>query len=78
MNNDRNALASGNTNGYFRPSDAARFLNISPQHLQRLRSQGLGPPFKKISKNIVLYSREDLITWFRNLGRCHRSGGLKP
>jgi hypothetical protein len=34
------------------PKEAAEFLDISPGHLARMRSQGNGPPYSKLGANV--------------------------
>ena len=41
----------------------ARWLGVSPQWLEIGRGKGWGPPFVKLSKNMVRYRREDVVRW---------------
>lgn len=64
---------------YLRPAQAAKYLSISAQHLQRMRSQGIGPRFRKGSNNIVLYAVVELDRWALGQGKyaAQKKGGLK-
>jgi hypothetical protein len=43
-------------------ADAARFLNLSPRTLEKLRVTGGGPRFRKLRRR-VLYAVSDLRSW---------------
>ncbi|MEH3117250.1 MAG: helix-turn-helix domain-containing protein [Methylorubrum populi] len=47
---------------YLRAPDAARFLGISIRTLEKHRTYGTGPTYRKIGGR-VLYSVEDLQAW---------------
>ncbi len=56
-------MASGETTGRFlRSEEAARFLGLSARTLEKHRTYGTGPLFRKLGGRI-LYAIEDLITW---------------
>jgi len=42
--------------------EAAAFLNLSPRTLDKQRTQGSGPPFRKFGRK-VLYAVTDLEDW---------------
>jgi predicted DNA-binding transcriptional regulator AlpA len=50
-------------------AQAAKYLGLSPAHLRRMRMyapgdpQPKGPPFRKISHNLVLYDIAALDAW---------------
>lgn len=50
---------------YLRAPDAARFLGISIRTLEKHRTYGTGPTYRKIGGRIV-YSVEDLQAWTEN------------
>jgi predicted DNA-binding transcriptional regulator AlpA len=45
------------------PQDAAQMLRVSRQHLARLRVEGGGPPFVKLSHRVVAYRPSDVEAW---------------
>ena len=45
------------------PDDTAQLLRVSRQHLARLRVEGGGPPFVKLSHRVVAYRRGDVEAW---------------
>jgi hypothetical protein len=45
---------------------AARMLGLSMRTLQRLRIEGGGPPFVKLTDRRLAYSVEDLHAWVRS------------
>jgi hypothetical protein len=47
---------------YLNNAQAATFLNLSPRTLEKLRSIGGGPCFRKFGRR-VMYSPSDLETW---------------
>lgn len=49
--------------GYLSPKDAAKFLSVSHQELERLRRVGGGPDFRVPSPRLIRYSVEDLCKW---------------
>jgi predicted DNA-binding transcriptional regulator AlpA len=56
---------------YLRPKDAARYLGIGKNTLNKLRmTAGAGPAFRKLGPRIVLYSVDDLDAW----ADAHRRG----
>lgn len=50
---------------YLRAPDAARFLGISIRTLEKHRTYGTGPTYRKVGGR-VLYSVEDLQAWTAN------------
>lgn len=46
-----------------RPKDAADYLGVSTSYLQKLRGNGKGPTFVKISPKLVTYDRAALDAW---------------
>ncbi|SKA40346.1 transcriptional regulator, AlpA family [Enhydrobacter aerosaccus] len=47
---------------YLRTSEAARFLSLSDRTLEKHRTYGTGPKYRKIGGRVV-YTVEDLQTW---------------
>jgi hypothetical protein len=47
---------------YLDNTQAATFLNLSPRTLEKLRTQGGGPPFRKFRRR-VRYALPDLEAW---------------
>lgn len=48
----------------FTTEQVARRHGISASTLRRWRVDGVGPPFRRISRNVVLYDRADLDDFF--------------
>jgi predicted DNA-binding transcriptional regulator AlpA len=48
---------------YVRTRAAAARLSAAEQTLERWRTQGLGPPFIRLSPKLVVYDVEDLDAW---------------
>ncbi len=46
-----------------RDHEAAHMLDMSPQTLANRRSRGEGPPFVRLSRNAVRYSRKAVARW---------------
>jgi len=44
-------------------AEAATLLAVSTRTLEGWRSKLVGPPYKKLSDNVVRYSAEDLEAW---------------
>jgi Helix-turn-helix domain len=52
-----------NTTRTFLPTkEAAKFLDLSPRTLEKMRVQGRGPVFRKLGSRVV-YAHGDLIAW---------------
>jgi hypothetical protein len=49
-------------------AEAARFLNLSPRTLEKLRVVGGGPQFRKLGRR-VMYTIEELEAW-AGMRRC--------
>jgi hypothetical protein len=47
---------------YLSAKQAAYYLGFSPRHLQRLRSRGDGPPFRRHSRTLC-YRLDELVAW---------------
>lgn len=47
---------------YFRTQEAARFLGLSERTLEKHRTYGTGPAYRKLGGRVV-YSVEDLQSW---------------
>ena len=52
---------------------AAKYLNIKPQTLNRWRHEGYGPPFIKLG-SLVRYRYQDLTTW---IDKCKRKNTIQ-
>jgi hypothetical protein len=44
-------------------SEAAKFLNLEEQWLNRARMTGNGPPYSRAGHRLITYVRRDLIAW---------------
>ncbi len=42
------------------PEQAAELLQVSPRTLKRYRSNGQGPPWRRIGKRLVRYASSDI------------------
>jgi len=47
---------------FLRTSEAARFLSLSPRTLEKHRTYGTGPQYRKLG-GVVVYSLPDLERW---------------
>jgi hypothetical protein len=56
------AMRARSGSPFLNPKQAAWYLGISLRHLERLRSRGCGPPFRKHAR-FVRYHVDDLIRW---------------
>lgn len=54
--------AAGLPSRYLRTSEAARFLSLSGRTLEKHRTYGTGPSYRKIGGRVV-YALDDLKTW---------------
>jgi predicted DNA-binding transcriptional regulator AlpA len=45
------------------PKDAAAFLQLSEKTLEKWRSKGTGPKFRRMGHRTVRYSQDDLLNW---------------
>lgn len=48
---------------FLRSAQCAEFLGVSRSHLERMRADGTGPRFTKISKKVILYALADVEAW---------------
>lgn len=46
-----------------RRKQAAAYLNVSPEFLEKAACRGDGPPMVKLSARLVVYDRADLDAW---------------
>ena len=53
---------------YLTPQQAGQYINLSPRTLEKMRSDGGGPRFRKLGKRIR-YTKADLDSWDRVPGR---------
>ena len=51
------------TKRYLRTRDAATYLGVGQSTLERKRTDGTGPTFRKLGPKIVTYAVEDLDSW---------------
>lgn len=51
------------TQGYLRTADAAKYLGIGKSTLERARTEGTGPKFRRLGSRIVAYAIGDLDAW---------------
>lgn len=56
------ATRARRANPFLNSQQAAEFLRLSHRHLQRMRSRGQGPQFRRHSR-YVWYHVDDLIRW---------------
>ncbi len=54
---------------------AAEFLSVSPRLLEKLRREGGGPSFVRISQRCIRYRLKDLIDWQESLLRENNATG---
>jgi predicted DNA-binding transcriptional regulator AlpA len=52
-------------NKWLRTSDAAQHVGLATSTLERLRSVGGGPPYRKAGAKIVVYALSDLDAWVK-------------
>jgi predicted DNA-binding transcriptional regulator AlpA len=45
------------------PKEAAAFLQLSEKTLEKWRSKGTGPKFRRMGHRTVRYSQDDLLNW---------------
>lgn len=48
---------------FLRSAQCAELLGVSRSHLERMRYEGTGPRYTKISKKVILYSLADVEAW---------------
>ncbi|MNL49605.1 Helix-turn-helix domain protein [compost metagenome] len=60
--------AAGMPPRYLRTPEAARFLGLSDRTLEKHRTYGTGPSFRKLGGRVV-YALEDLMAW-ADRGAC--------
>ena len=68
----RGAPEAGVEQGYMRTKQAARYLDKGHRSLDRMRTEGGGPPYYKLGYS-VRYRREDLDEWARSRRRLSTS-----
>ena len=56
------AVESGSLERYLRTAEAARYLSLSPRTLEKHRTFGTGPAYRKLGGRVV-YAPEDLQEW---------------
>ena len=61
------AARARTTSPFLDTRQAAHYLGLSPRHLERMRSRGEGPPFRRHSR-FVRYHIDDLDAWSRASG----------
>lgn len=52
-----------NTPALLTPKDAAAFLQLSEKTLEKWRSKGTGPKFRRMGHRTVRYLQDDLVSW---------------
>lgn len=52
-----------NTPALLTPKEAAAFLKMSEKTLEKWRSNGTGPKFRKLGHRTVRYQQSDLSNW---------------
>ena len=50
---------------WLKTKEAAEMIGVTEQTMRRWRSQNTGPPFVRLSKRTVRYSRQSLIDWMK-------------
>ncbi len=48
--------------------EVALLLGVRPQTLEKWRSQGKGPPFRKASRRVVRYDQTAVADWMASIG----------
>lgn len=48
---------------FLRSAQCAELLGVSRSHLERMRYDGTGPRYTKISKKVILYALADVEAW---------------
>lgn len=48
---------------FLRSAQCAELLGVSRSHLERMRYDGTGPRYTKISKKVILYALADVEGW---------------
>jgi hypothetical protein len=56
------ALRARSANPFLNSKQAAFYLGLSTRHLERMRSRGEGPPYRRHAR-YVRYHVDDLIAW---------------
>lgn len=51
------------TQAFLRTSDAANYVGVGQSTLERWRTEGVGPRFRRLGAKIVVYSVDDLKAW---------------
>jgi transposase len=59
-----NEPGAGRTRPFLNTRQAGHYLGLTPRHLERLRSQGRGPVFRRHCR-FVVYHIDDLDAWSR-------------
>ena len=57
---------------FLNTKQAAHWIGLSARHLERMRRDGDGPPFRRHGR-FVFYHIEDLETWSRSTGKQNPS-----
>lgn len=57
----------GSTRPFLNTRQAAHYIGLTARHLERMRSQRGGPPFRRHGR-FVFYHIDDLDTWSRSTG----------
>lgn len=52
---------------------ASHWIGLSVRYLERMRSRGEGPPFRRHGR-FVFYHIDDLEAWSRSTGGSHNNG----
>lgn len=52
---------------YLNTAQAAHYIGLTPRHLERMRSQRSGPPYRRHGR-FVFYHIDDLDAWSRSTG----------
>lgn len=56
--------------------EAARILNVGPRLLRRMRAEGSGPVFVRLSARSIGYLPSDLEAWLTACRQHHSDGGI--
>jgi predicted DNA-binding transcriptional regulator AlpA len=59
------------------PKDAAAFLQLSAKTLEKWRSKGIGPKFRRMGHRTVRYSQDDLASWPGMVSASNAQEGLQ-
>jgi predicted DNA-binding transcriptional regulator AlpA len=63
------AMRKRESDEFLSPLQLARLLGMSAWSLLLWRKKGFGPPFLKVTRNMIRYPKEGLDAWLASLAR---------